>query len=217
MASNTPSAPADGPRLGAFLTLTVALLLVFGGISRIGQLRDLSAGLSAPQDDRVAEVRRKLREERERTILVIGSGATGSAADPAPPPHGAVSGAVETAPARTTPERSAPPPPPVTPPAAPADAPSAPHQPERTPAMPRPRPEPEHGSYTVRANDTLYEIAERLYGDGTLWPLIRRANPGIDPRRLHVGTPLRIPFRDAGGRPLVDRTQAVAGGGRPLP
>ncbi len=206
MASKSSSAPADGPRLGAFLTLTVALLLVFGGISRVGQLREIGTRLSAPQEDRIASARRKLREERERAILVIGSGSLGGGFERTRAPDSPVPVSAPTERDEAPAERAPAPPPPApggTPPPAPAPAPH-----ERVPT---------DEQYTVRARDTLYEIAERFYGDGTLWPLIRQANPGIDPNRLRIGTPLRIPLRDGRGRRLVDPAQARASGAPPRP
>lgn len=52
---------------------------------------------------------------------------------------------------------------------------------------------PQLATYQVEAGDTLWDIAQRFYGDGTKWRLIANAN-GIDnPRRLQVGTVLIIP------------------------
>lgn len=49
--------------------------------------------------------------------------------------------------------------------------------------------------YVVKENDSLYKIAEKVYGSrrGYKWRLIRDANPGIDPDALPVGKRLRIP------------------------
>lgn len=50
--------------------------------------------------------------------------------------------------------------------------------------------------YEVRPGDTLYSIAERELGDGSLYKAIARANPGIDPDRLAVGAKLTLPKGD---------------------
>lgn len=48
--------------------------------------------------------------------------------------------------------------------------------------------------YKVRSGDSLWLIAERLYGDGALYPHIRSANPTLQSSRpLHVGERLRLP------------------------
>jgi chitinase len=48
--------------------------------------------------------------------------------------------------------------------------------------------------YTVQSGDTLRSIAQRFYGDSTLWALIQAANPEIDPNNLQIGQQLQIPF-----------------------
>jgi len=46
----------------------------------------------------------------------------------------------------------------------------------------------------VAPGDTLAEIAERYFGDESLWPVIHRANPTIiDPDVIHSGQQLVIP------------------------
>lgn len=52
---------------------------------------------------------------------------------------------------------------------------------------------PQLATYQVEVGDTLWEIAQRFYGDGTKWRLIANANGIDDPRRLQVGTVLIIP------------------------
>ncbi len=63
-------------------------------------------------------------------------------------------------------------------------------------ATPSPQPLPPK-TYVVRRGDTLTEIAERVYGDGTLWRRIYRANRDqLDqPDQLRVGQTLVIPRR----------------------
>lgn len=48
-------------------------------------------------------------------------------------------------------------------------------------------------TYIVQRGDTLGKIASDLLGSAARWQVIARANPGIDPNRLSVGTVLNIP------------------------
>jgi LysM repeat protein len=48
-------------------------------------------------------------------------------------------------------------------------------------------------TYTVVAGDTLRGIAARLYGSAREWHSIEKANPGLDPRRLHIGQAIKLP------------------------
>jgi nucleoid-associated protein YgaU len=50
--------------------------------------------------------------------------------------------------------------------------------------------------YTVVAGDTLRKIAQRFYGDETLWPRIFNANRDqiTNPDQIQVGWVLRIPL-----------------------
>ena len=50
-------------------------------------------------------------------------------------------------------------------------------------------------SYTVKKGDTLWEIAEAMYGSGLQWPKIYNANKGklSDPNSIRVGQELVIP------------------------
>lgn len=52
---------------------------------------------------------------------------------------------------------------------------------------------PRLATYQVKAGDTLWDIAQRFYGDGTKWSLIANANNVDDPKRLRIGTILIIP------------------------
>jgi nucleoid-associated protein YgaU len=47
--------------------------------------------------------------------------------------------------------------------------------------------------YTVREGDTFQRIAAREYGRSTLWTVIARANPLLDPNRLRAGRVIRVP------------------------
>lgn len=71
-------------------------------------------------------------------------------------------------------------------------------------------------TYTVQPGDTLFLIAQKLYGDGNLWQLIYNANSatiGNDPSQIKVGMVLVIPPKDgssSGG------TSGGTSGGRKL-
>ncbi len=48
-------------------------------------------------------------------------------------------------------------------------------------------------SYTVVRGDTLWNIAQRAYGDGEKWVLIAKANNLVNPRVIHAGNVLKLP------------------------
>jgi LysM repeat protein len=48
-------------------------------------------------------------------------------------------------------------------------------------------------TYTIRASDTLSEIAQRELGTHSRWRELVAANPGLDAARLKVGTTIQIP------------------------
>jgi nucleoid-associated protein YgaU len=50
-------------------------------------------------------------------------------------------------------------------------------------------------TYVVRPNDTLWVVAERIYGTGERWAMLHRANRHLvpDPELIHPGQELRIP------------------------
>jgi len=52
---------------------------------------------------------------------------------------------------------------------------------------------PEFRSYTIREGETLESIAQREYGDSSLWVAIARANPLKDAQRLAGGDVIRLP------------------------
>jgi nucleoid-associated protein YgaU len=59
--------------------------------------------------------------------------------------------------------------------------------------QPAPQPKPAGRTYSVRAGDTLSEIAQRELGSSRRWPEIVAANPGLEPATLRSGTSIRIP------------------------
>ena len=68
------------------------------------------------------------------------------------------------------------------------------------------------GSYTIRAGDTLSEIAMRELGTTARWRELVELNPGLDPARLHVGTRIRLPAAAAAApaQPREPRETRVA-------
>jgi len=48
-------------------------------------------------------------------------------------------------------------------------------------------------AHTIRKGDTMWSLAVRYYGDGQRWIEIARANPGVDPKKMYVGTEIVIP------------------------
>ncbi len=49
------------------------------------------------------------------------------------------------------------------------------------------------GEYVVVKGDSLYRIAEKLYGKGSRWGEILKLNPGLDPDRIKVGAVIKVP------------------------
>jgi nucleoid-associated protein YgaU len=48
-------------------------------------------------------------------------------------------------------------------------------------------------TYTVQRGDTLWRIAQRVYGNGQRWQDIADANPQINPQQLSIGDELVLP------------------------
>lgn len=55
-----------------------------------------------------------------------------------------------------------------------------------------------HRTYTVKSGDTLWKIAQQMYGDGSKYPVIFEANTPMleDPDRIYPGQELVIPDLD---------------------
>ena len=52
---------------------------------------------------------------------------------------------------------------------------------------------PDYDMYRISATDDLWSLAERVYGEGTAWHQIARANPGMDVQHLPVGDQIKLP------------------------
>lgn len=48
-------------------------------------------------------------------------------------------------------------------------------------------------SYLVKKGDTLWDLADKRLGDGSRWKEIAKLNKVSDPRKLQIGTKLKIP------------------------
>jgi len=48
-------------------------------------------------------------------------------------------------------------------------------------------------TYVVQEGDSFWIIAQKMYGKGSRWSLIEKANPQVHPRTLKVGDKLVIP------------------------
>jgi TP901 family phage tail tape measure protein len=76
--------------------------------------------------------------------------------------------------------------------------PSTPKPAPSTPSKPKPKPAPAKRYHTVKDGDTLWDLAEKFYGNPYQWEKIARANENPDPRKLQIGRKLLIPFRTGG-------------------
>lgn len=61
------------------------------------------------------------------------------------------------------------------------------YEPEPLPTPPAAR------TYTIRKGDTLWSIAQRMYGNGQKWVDIAQANQSIDPKKLAIGQQITLP------------------------
>ncbi|MFM8534485.1 MAG: DUF5134 domain-containing protein [Acidimicrobiia bacterium] len=60
-------------------------------------------------------------------------------------------------------------------------------------ALPHADPISEARFYRIEAGDTLARVSLRRYGDASKWPVLVKANPGLNPRRLKVGALIVLP------------------------
>ncbi|MFH1023979.1 MAG: LysM peptidoglycan-binding domain-containing protein [Planctomycetota bacterium] len=68
-------------------------------------------------------------------------------------------------------------------------------------------------THVVAKGDTLGGIAKRYYGDESKHVLISKANPGVNPRNLKIGTKLVIPAAPNKGHDRISDTHGGATGG----
>ena len=65
-------------------------------------------------------------------------------------------------------------------------------------------------SYVVRPGDTLSEISSRELGTSRRWEEIVALNPGLDAKRLHVGTKIQLPEGVSTGAPSSTSSSVIA-------
>ncbi len=53
-------------------------------------------------------------------------------------------------------------------------------------------------THTIAASETLAEIAKRYLGSSTKWPELVALNPGLDPKRLKIGSVIKLTGSAAG-------------------
>ncbi len=63
---------------------------------------------------------------------------------------------------------------------------------------------PEFRTHTVVRGEIMQDIAERYYGRSSMWNVIARANPRVDPLKLREGMTLRIPVDPNNIQGIVD-------------
>lgn len=169
------------PHFGAFITMTVGILLFFGLVSRIHDLPGIDQIQKEEEDPAFAELKQQLADERQKAFVVFGQ-------NPRPPQDLEDDGQ----PARLqTPD----PVPDVEQPQQPV----APREP--TPVRPQPprqrrMPENRRRYHAVKADDTLWSLARKYYGDGSLYHVIQKANPHVNPNALPKDFSLIIPDLD---------------------
>lgn len=202
----------SGPRFGPLLTIAVAILTLFGAVSRLGKPQPLGDGLLATLDlsAKASLEGDRLRSEEERLRTIVSIGAVASASDA--PRH--------SPPAARLDAHALPPPRgdfdleeylrggdsarPVSGGAAPARSPArvtlsiAGEAPGNSDHPPRFDPAPEAvpdavtkvpQTYTVQPGDTWVKVAEKT---GKRWQDVRKANPS-SASGLRVGMKLVIP------------------------
>lgn len=150
---------------GRLAVAGVALLVSFW-LGRASVERGVSQATFDAAQQRVAQLEQENRDIAERQVATAAGGIDTPPAEPtAADPGVAPSPAAST---EATPSEAAP--------SEPGPAATA----------------PAGTSYTVQENDTLQTIAERVYGDGALFPLIAEANE-VDSTNLRIGDTLVIP------------------------
>lgn len=202
------------PRFGSFVTIAIALLMLFGAASRMGKLPETAALFNF--DNNVNE---RLRRERDRSNALISLGATqvqhsdlhsGPGSLPIrpvsqPPIRGDFDIDID---GRQPRSGSAPMSISIPVDDFPGDEEDDGYVPYGMPTTPQPRspvaPPPERTAqqqtYVVREGDTLAKIAQRTLGDSNRWRELQQANPVTQNGGFRVGITLIIPQGGSAGR-----------------
>ncbi len=67
--------------------------------------------------------------------------------------------------------------------------------------------------YTIADGDLLGSIAKREYGSAKYWPAIVKANPGLNPNRLPIGSKILLPSAAEVGKSAAATGRASSAGG----
>jgi len=66
---------------------------------------------------------------------------------------------------------------------------------------------PSPSEYKVQANDSLSMIAEKVYGDKMLWPVLAKANNIANPNLIYPDTSLKIPSKEEANKVTAAMTK----------
>lgn len=178
---------ATQPRLGAFIVMTVILLLFFGMVSKVEDIAGKTGLLSIKNSRKKMDARSKLEKKRAEVMAVIGRGV-----EPVRESRRGVSGegVPETIP--LYPDRS------PTPENTDNDSPQRQQENQGYPDFPAANPRPRvRQTYRVQRGDTLRKIAGKTLGNANLYSVIEAANPGVmENGRFYIGAVLVIPAKD---------------------
>lgn len=68
-------------------------------------------------------------------------------------------------------------------------------------------------TYTVQANDSLYGISVKVFGSAKYVAAIQKANPKVNPHRLHAGQVINLPEVSTSSTPTLTPTTGVSSTG----
>lgn len=178
---------SEHPRLGAFLTMAVGIILFFGMVSRIHDIPGVAQSEREQKEDETDRLRRQLAEERQRALVVFGRRDPTAEFDNLNQSLESLPGMQD----ETEPDMPA-----EQPETAPVE--ETRPEPDPEPRHQQPEPAPEKRYHVVKPGETLWRIATEVYGDGNQYRRIVDANPTLNPNQLSVGDILVIPT----GRPI---------------
>lgn len=72
------------------------------------------------------------------------------------------------------------------------------YAPKQTATPPKPAEVKPQRQHTITAGDTLWDLAQKFYGNPFKWTTIAQANKNPDPYKLQIGRKLIIPFKSGG-------------------